>query len=156
MRKWICGFVLGESRQQAGRDIASYLRSSAVVIQAAFLTRLHFDHMAGALELPADTPLIVGKGEPFIEIAYGPVHARAVETVREMDFSGQADLPVFGPSADVLGDGSLWAVSTTGHSQGHVSFIVNSRSKPVLIMGDACALAEGLEKGIGPGRYCSD
>src|SRR5690606_41820310 len=37
---------------------------------------------------------------------------------------------------DLLGDGSIWAISTPGHSPNHVSYLVNAESGPVLITGD--------------------
>jgi glyoxylase-like metal-dependent hydrolase (beta-lactamase superfamily II) len=42
-----------------------------------------------------------------------------------------------GPSIDLFGDGSLWAISVLGHTDDDVAYLVNG-PRPVLLTGDAC------------------
>lgn len=37
----------------------------------------------------------------------------------------------------VFGDGTLWAVSTPGHSRDHLAYLIYTTPTPILIVGDA-------------------
>jgi len=65
-------------------------------------------------------------------------------------------MPPLGRCLDVLGDGSFWAVSTPGHSPGHISYVVNATSGPVLITGDAAFYYWGFANGIGDKFFDAD
>jgi N-acyl homoserine lactone hydrolase len=67
-----------------------------------------------------------------------------------LDFDEAHALPPFERVLDLLGDGSIWAISTPGHSPNHVSYLVNAQSGPVLITGDACAYHAQFEHRIRP------
>jgi N-acyl homoserine lactone hydrolase len=54
---------------------------------------------------------------------------------------------------DLLGDGSLWAIHTPGHTPGHSSFLVNGLEGPVLLAMDAAFIPENLEMGVAPSDY---
>lgn len=51
---------------------------------------------------------------------------------------------------DIFGDQSFWSISTPGHTQGHTSYLVNTKEHPILIAGDACCISLSMEKGVGP------
>ena len=68
------------------------------------------------------------------------------------DFSQQAAMAPVGPAIDIFGDGTLWAISTPGHSPDHVSYLVNGRGDPLLIVGDASMTEYGFAHDIAPGR----
>lgn len=68
----------------------------------------------------------------------------------ELDFSTAADMPWLGPSIDIFGDGSFWAIATPGHSRGHVSFLIVTSDGPVLLTGDAPHSGWAWEHGVGP------
>jgi glyoxylase-like metal-dependent hydrolase (beta-lactamase superfamily II) len=121
---------------------------------------LHFDHIAGAAELPRDDSVhyIAGKDDPYLDIQKGILFRsgdwlRGVDPLYEIDCGEGVDMPLLGNSVDIFGDGSLWAVSTPGHTVGHMSFLVNSDKEPVFITGDACFFDRSLQEGIGPGKY---
>jgi hypothetical protein len=40
-----------------------------------------------------------------------------------LDYAGGETLPPLGPSLDLFGDGSLWAISTPGHTPDHTSYL---------------------------------
>lgn len=139
-------------------DLRSRLDELGSTPARVFYTHLHFDHCAGALDMPEGTVHVAGAGEPEFGV---PLFAqgrffRHTESIEELDFAAGADMPILGSALDLLGDGSLWAVSTPGHSPSHVSYIFNGRGGPALIVGDAISMRSALELGIGPGTYTSD
>ena len=73
-----------------------------------------------------------------------------------MDFGEAPALPPFEHVLDLLGDGSIWAISTRGHSPNHVSYFVNAEAGPVLITGDACAYHAQFEHRIRPNPGVED
>ena len=66
------------------------------------------------------------------------------------------DMPPLGLSVDILGDGSLWAVWTPGHTPGHMSFLVNCIDGPLLLAMDAAFIHENLERKVAPSDYTWD
>jgi len=137
--------------QEPGRDIASRLRALSARPRKLFLTHLHVDHTAGIPELPASTRVFVGPGEIgdfFNRVDNG--HLRKLREIYEIDFKSAVDLAPLGETLDVFGDGSLWAVHTPGHTNGHLSFLALTRAGPVLFTGDACHLEWGWKNGVGP------
>ncbi|MCP4538712.1 MAG: MBL fold metallo-hydrolase [Chloroflexi bacterium] len=155
MKGLLVKIIMGESCQDKGRDIATHLRERGIEVKGVFLTHLHFDHVAGALNLPKDIQYVVGKGERYLNIKflYEGNHLQGVETLYEIDFDQAKEMPILGRCADIFGDGTLWAIPTPGHTGGHTSFLVNGREKVALIAGDACALEQKFTSGIGPGSY---
>ena len=83
-------------------------------------------------------------------------HLAGIDALVEIDFAEGIDLPPLGKGVDVFGDGSLWAISSSGHSAGHVIFLINGIDDQVLFTGDACNDHHQFETGIGPGAYSSD
>jgi N-acyl homoserine lactone hydrolase len=52
-----------------------------------------------------------------------------------------------------LGDGSIWAVLTPGHTPGHISFIINGFEGPILLTMDACFIRDNLKFKVAPSDY---
>jgi glyoxylase-like metal-dependent hydrolase (beta-lactamase superfamily II) len=50
----------------------------------------------------------------------------------------------------------VWAISTPGHSKGHISYLINCEDRPVFLAGDACIINKSLELGVGPGTSSAD
>jgi glyoxylase-like metal-dependent hydrolase (beta-lactamase superfamily II) len=145
-------------RQAPGQDIASQLRARGAAPKSVLYTHLHVDHTAGTPDLDQGARFIAGKGS--LKDAYldesGVVmhlsHLDGVKELSELDFAGVRPMLPLGPSIDVLGDGSVWAVWTPGHSIGHVSYVVNAKSGPVLLTGDASHTRWGFEHDVEPGK----
>jgi N-acyl homoserine lactone hydrolase len=159
-RGLLVAIFLGKGIQQKGSDITSRIVEENIDLKGIFFTHLHFDHVAGVMDIPSRSSIqyVAGKEENYSVINKGflfrsPDFLANVETLYEIDFSNADDMPVLGSCVDIFGDGSLWAVSTPGHTPGHMSFLVNGESKTVFITGDACLLKEGFELGIGPGTF---
>jgi hypothetical protein len=60
-------------------------------------------------------------------------------------------LPPFVKSVDIFGDGSLWAISSSGYSKGHGLYFINGMEDKILVTGDACNTEYQFDNGIGPG-----
>ncbi len=145
-------FKLGEHE-----NISYHIRNNNIKLKTAFLSHLHADHAAGIRELPKDIPYVVSKGEYD---AYQPEvngnFLEGLEELYEIDFSQATELTPLSPIVDLLGDGSLWAISTPGHTQGHISFLVNGMEMPILLAMDAAFIHENLERGVAPSDYTWD
>jgi N-acyl homoserine lactone hydrolase len=149
---------LAKGRQEPGADIASIVEQESIPLQGVFLTHLHMDHTAGIVDLPKDIPYVAGENEPYsgFRLIMHSGHLAGMEALYEIDFDEGIDLPPLGRAVDLFGDGSLWAISSKGHSPGHVIFFVNGIDEQVLYTGDACNDQYQFETGIGPGTYSSD
>ncbi|MCP4610079.1 MAG: MBL fold metallo-hydrolase [Planctomycetes bacterium] len=150
--------VLGKATQDPNTHIAAILNRENIHLQGVLLTHLHFDHTAGILDLPKDIPYIMGKDELYTNFTFfmRGDHLAGIGELYEIDFATGIDLPPFGKSVDVFGDGSLWAISSSGHSKGHVLYFVNGIEAQVLVTGDACNTQYQFDSGIGPGYFSSD
>lgn len=138
-------------------NIAQHIRKYSVKIKMIFLSHLHADHAAGSRELTKNIPYVAAKGE--YENYQQDVHGNFLEGLDELyeiDFSKAQDMYPLGSSVDLLGDGSLWAIQTPGHTAGHVSFLINGMGGPILLTMDAAFVYENLELGVAPSDYTWD
>ncbi len=149
---------LGKGSQEPNTHIAAILDQESIQLEGVFLTHLHQDHTAGIVDLPKDIPYVAGKNERYVNFRFfmQSDHLVGIDELREIDFAEGIDLPPLGKSIDVFGDGSLWAISSSGHSAGHVIFLINGVDEQILFTGDACNDHYQFETGIGPGYYSSD
>ncbi|MFA0833615.1 MAG: MBL fold metallo-hydrolase [Methanobacterium formicicum] len=151
------GTSVDEYQQQENENIAHHLEKRGINLEMVFLSHLHSDHAAGVRELPKNISYVTGKGEYK---DYQPeVHGDFLEGLKELfeiDYSLAQNMPFLGPSVDLLGDGSLWAIHTPGHTPGHSSFLVNGTDGPVLLAMDAAFIRENLKRGVAPSDYTGD
>ncbi|MDD1763347.1 MAG: MBL fold metallo-hydrolase, partial [Methanobacteriaceae archaeon] len=127
------GSEVDQFQQYENENIAYHLGTNGIHLKGVFFSHLHADHAAGQRELSSDI-YVVGKGE--YEDYQPEVHGdflAGLDILQEIDFSKAEDIPPLGPSVDLLGDGSLWAISTPGHTRGHVSFLVNGHGGPIFL-----------------------
>ena len=149
---------LGKGSLEPNTNIAAILDQEKIQLQGVWLTHLHTDHTAGIVDLPKDIPYVVGQNERYINFRFfmQSEHLAGIEALYEIDFAEGIDLLPLGKGVDVFGDGSLWAISSSGHSAGHMIFLINGIAEQVLYTGDACNDAYQFDTGIGPGTYSSD
>lgn len=107
-------------------------------IEGVLITHFHPDHSSGISDLPAGTAVIADRREyDFLakltntELFSGQYDWQAI------DFEQGKTLTPFERVVDVFGDGSVWAVSTPGHTQGHTSYLLNTADGVKFIVGDA-------------------
>ena len=144
---------LGRATQDPNTDIATILDREKVRIEGVFLTHMHFDHTAGILDLPKDIPYFVSKDEPYenFRFFFHGDHLAGIDEIYDIDLAAGIELPPFGKSVDVFGDGSLWAIPSSGHSKGHMMYFVNGIEDQILVTADACNTQYQFDTGIGPG-----
>jgi glyoxylase-like metal-dependent hydrolase (beta-lactamase superfamily II) len=149
---------LGKGSQVPNTHIAAILNQESIQLEGVFLTHLHTDHTAGIVDLPKDIPYVAGKNERYLNFRFfmQSDHLAGIDELFEIDFAEGIDLPPLGKAVDLFGDGSLWAISSSGHSAGHVIFLINGIDEQVLFTGDACNDHYQFVTGIGPGYYSSD
>ena len=151
----ISRWIVEDSVQLAGQDILSQIDENNINVKMVFLTHVHGDHSSGLPVLPQGIPVVLGKNESLHQyplIMYND-HFDNVAVLQTLDFDGPGVLNVspLGKMIDLLGDGSLWAISTPGHTTGHVSYLVNATDGWVLLTGDASHTRWGFENNVIPG-----
>ncbi|MDP3066537.1 MAG: MBL fold metallo-hydrolase [Methanobacteriaceae archaeon] len=151
------GSEVDEFNQNKNENIAYHLDRNNIHLKGVFFSHLHADHAAGQRELPHDIPYAVSNGE--YEDYHPEVHGdflAGLANLEEIDFTKADNIPPLGPTVDLLGDGSLWAISTQGHTRGHISFLVNGLDGPVFLTMDAAFIQENLDRGVAPRDYTWD
>lgn len=128
-------------------------------LKGVFFTHLHMDHTSGLPALPNELIYTAGKGEyiPSIPLLFETNHFKKDDVLHLIDFKTQDYYnSIAGKAIDIFGDGSLWAIHTPGHSKGHLSYLVNTPTKSILIAGDAVIINLSLELNVGPGDFSSN
>jgi glyoxylase-like metal-dependent hydrolase (beta-lactamase superfamily II) len=137
--------------QAAGQSLDQRLRQAQAHPQRVFLTHLHFDHTAGLPALAGKAAVAVGKAElDFVSRVTNGHYLSRLPRLDAIDIEAGQPMPPFAKAVDLLGDGSLWALKTPGHTPGHLSYLVMTVEGPVLITGDACFYYDALASGVGP------
>jgi glyoxylase-like metal-dependent hydrolase (beta-lactamase superfamily II) len=137
--------------QRPGQGVHVQLRRANAEVGAIYFTHLHSDHATALPTFDESIPLYAGAAE-LDDLGHRLNHGLVddARVLRELDFSNAAMLEPLGRAIDLYGDGSFWAISTPGHTTGHVSYLVNGVGGPVLLTGDACHMRWGFEHGVGP------
>ena len=148
----------GKGSQEPNTSIAAVLERENIQLQGVWLTHLHPDHTAGIVDLPKNIPYVAGQGERYINFRFlmQTDHLAGIEVLYEIDFEKGIDLPPLGKGVDLLGDGSFWAIESSGHSKGHVMYFINGVDERVIVTGDACNDQYQFDTRIGPGYFSSD
>ena len=111
-------------------------------IDLVFIGHLHFDHAGGLCEVPG-CELHVQADELKAALA-GSDEAYFLDDFAQAKFTVQRGEYTVAPG--------IRAVSTPGHTAGHMSLLVELASgPPILLCGDAADLHENLEHDIAPG-----
>jgi glyoxylase-like metal-dependent hydrolase (beta-lactamase superfamily II) len=159
---WVVRNFAKLDKMQVRQDPASAIKAEGGGLKGVFMTHLHLDHISGMADIPKDVPFYTGPGEAEEK----KFENLFVEGMEDSFFEGRAAIQEFrftkDPDGkfegviDVFGDGSLFAISTPGHTAGHVSYLARTPNGPVLLTGDACHTRWGWEHGVEPGSFTFD
>lgn len=141
-------------QERSSEGIEVQLKERSINLNGVFLTHIH-EHASGSPSLPDEIPYIYGDGERetnFFPLVYSNFLKNKMN-LQKIDFSIAQNMPILGNCVDVFGDGSFWAVSTPGHTKGHISYIINGKDTQALITGDVCVSKRGFELGVETGKY---
>jgi len=143
-------------------DMATLLAREGEAPQGVLLTHLHFDHVLGMRDVPANVPVYVGRGDA----EESSMQNMLMREIYDGTLAGKGPLQELGASpdpdgvwdgiTDVFGDSMVFALSVPGHTKGSTAFVVRTPNGPVLLTGDACHSAWGWENGVAPGTFSED
>ncbi len=140
---------------------AEHLSNSRQALSGVLLTHLHLDHIMGLSDIPRDTPIFVGPGEPkdqrITHLFMRPstdLNLAGFGPLRELTVTESKSAPL--PYVDIFGDASLIGLHVPGHTRGSMAFIVRSPEGPHLVVGDACHTSFGWRHGVEPGTFNTD
>jgi N-acyl homoserine lactone hydrolase len=144
---WLTGVT---NRQQPGQDLSAQLASRDIRPRAVFSTHLHPDHIAGVSPLDPQTEFIFGRFEPSL-LARAAVANDFLGKSKflSLDFSNTHTMSPLGPSMDLFGDGSVWAISVSGHADDDVAYLING-PQPIILTGDASHFEWAFKAGVAP------
>ena len=151
--------VLHTERMTFRIDTRTWIEREPTPPAGVFLTHLHVDHVSGLRDVPAGTPVYVGKGETTARTLENLFVAPIVDdalvgkaTLQEWQFAPDPD-GAFEGVVDIFGDGTVCAISVPGHTPGSTAFLARTAHGPVLLVGDACHTAWGWDHGVEPGTF---
>ena len=124
--------------QQPGEDFENHLKRLQLNPTHVFLTHFHPDHTSGIPSLNSDCTVYFGKKENsfyYRLISAGHLKGKKINLL-DFDNDGFAIEP-FDKVLDVFNDGSLFAISTPGHTRDHIAYLINTLPAPQFIVGDA-------------------
>ena len=159
---WFLRKVMSISSIQIKNSTAKILEKEHTKLSGVFFTHLHTDHISGMPDIANDTPLYVGKDEStqkaFLNIfTYGATNKilEGKQSLQEWNFIS-IPLDSFDGVVDIFGDGSAFAVSVPGHTQGSTAYLLRTPKGPVLLTGDTSHTRWGWDNGVEPGDYTRD
>jgi len=126
-------------------------------IDLILFTHLHVDHMGDIRSFPGSR-LLVHETEWDAARALGRSHGYRpdyLEGLSPETFTFPPDSP-YGPferSLDILGDGSILAVPTPGHTPGHVSYFIHTGGPSFFLTGDTAWVEENYRIPVRKGFF---
>jgi len=118
-------------------------------------THLHYDHISGILDLPSDVTVWTTAEEwataRTSNAAFPERLMQKAATWHVEALVAGASAQVLGvPAKDVLGDGTVWYMSTPGHTPGSASVLVRGEDHVWLFVGDTAWVDSHLLSGNRP------
>jgi len=114
-------------------------------VKYVVMTHLHYDHASGMAQFPEATFLLTKREWDAAHAAFRLFHGYLTRhfdhpfAYRLLDFETDraSSYSTFGRSLDLFGDGSVRAVFTPGHTHGHISLVLRTAQREILVAGDA-------------------
>lgn len=140
--------------QKEGQDLNVHLKNNKVKPSHVLMTHLHTDHTAGLPALDNKVEISIGEAEnDSITQLLIKNHFEGKTNINQISFDQAINLPPFEKVVDIYGDATVFAISTPGHSAGHISYFINDKKNPVLIIGDAIMYKDAYEYNVEPFCY---
>ena len=155
--------AFGGLKMDPGDAAVAQLRERGIEsrdVKLVVMTHLHVDHASAMSEFPEATFVFTRREweaatEPR-EWMHGYRRRQFDHAFdyRLLDFDGPSvdSYATFGRSLDLLGDGSVRAVYTPGHTHGHMSVVLRLRDREALVAADAIYTRRTLEQSAMPFR----
>jgi N-acyl homoserine lactone hydrolase len=157
----VMGRVASGVKMTPDQAVSAQLRARGIQhedVHLVVMTHLHFDHASGISEFPEAT-FVVSRQEWEAATqprawTHGYVRRQFDHAFdyRLLDFEAREvdSYATFGRSIDLLGDGSIRAVFTPGHTLGHMAVVLRLRDREAVVAGDAIYTRRTLRDGALP------
>lgn len=132
-------------------------------VRTVLISHFHADHVAGLRDFPNSRFVALDaawasvrglRGLKALRRAFVPAllpRDFAARLTLLPQFTGEP-LPGLGPTHDFYGDGSLLLVKLPGHARGQIGALAQTEHGPILLVADACWLAQSVREQRGPSR----
>jgi N-acyl homoserine lactone hydrolase len=125
-------------------------------VELVVMTHLHVDHTSG-MRLLRDARFVCARAEWDAASrrggrgGYAKHHLPDASRVQLLELDAAEPHGPFDHAHDLLGDGSVWLLSTPGHTPGHLSVLLNRAGLgPLLVVGDAAYTLRSIDEQILP------
>ncbi len=159
---WLVQKVMHTEKMRIRKSTAEILQGMDGKLSGVLFTHLHIDHISGMPDIPDNVPLYVGETDAT-ETGLKNMFVRGTvdgllagkQPLQEWHFQPDPQ-GRFEGIIDVFEDGSVFAISTPGHTHGSTAFLVRTTHGPVLLTGDTCHTRWGWDHTVEPGYFTED
>ena len=157
---WMIQKAMHIDRLHINKSTAAILQD--ITLSGIFFSHLHIDHIAGMPDIANDTPLYIGPSEStqtsfknmFVQGATNQL-LKDKQPLQEWAFQADSQNRFEG-IVDVFEDGSLFAISVSGHTAGSTAYLIRTTHGPILLSGDTCITRWGWDHTVEPGDFTED
>jgi glyoxylase-like metal-dependent hydrolase (beta-lactamase superfamily II) len=152
--------IVFRAMKPLGASFGAQLRERGIEpedVRTVLMTHLHVDHTSGMRALPSARFTCTAREWEAAHERLAPARGyagrhlppREPMTLLDLERDGEPHAS-FARSIDVFGDGSVRLLSTPGHTPGHMSVLVRTREREVLLAGDAAYTLRSISEGVLP------
>ncbi|NOT20555.1 MAG: MBL fold metallo-hydrolase [Sideroxydans sp.] len=159
---WLIQKVMHIDKIEIKKSTGEIVQSVDGKLNGIFFTHLHLDHISGMPDIASNVPLYIGATESN-ESSFKNLFVRGAtdqllqgkQALQEWHFQPDPQ-GKFAGIVDVFEDGSVFAISVPGHTQGSTAFLIRTTHGPVLLTGDTCHTRWGWDHTVEPGDFTAD